>query len=348
MRYASKSLPSLLSAVSCRFEWIRVDSGGFVWIRGGFGWIWVDSGWIRGGFGWIWVNSGGFGWFHVLVLTVVKTVLKYVYVGCKVFTYFYCLDRRSWMIGDEQSLQNIYQDNQEVAKYFGRIVYKIVKHSHFKPDDFQKYDLHLCEAYCLLWQNAETGSVSGRKLGIPLKIGLFAALFIDLCAANRLDIFRKENVAEPMFRITDLHATDTFLDSAIFDTMRKANSHGRLREAKLMSWLERAEEAECVDNTFDSLVAKGILKEKTTGLLGTCKRFPTVDPTPENVLESKIKDIAFKRESPDSFMEALLVLSRESDQIFMCSDPILRKHFTCAEYVQAKKNLDQMFNSYTV
>ena len=35
-----------------------------------------------------------------------------------------------------------------------------------------------------------------------------------------------------------------------------------------MSWLERAEEADCVDSTFDSLVAKGILDQKTTGVLG--------------------------------------------------------------------------------
>merc|ERR1719450_252182 len=121
------------------------------------------------------------------------------------------------MIGDEQSLQNYYLDNQEVAKYFARVVYKIIKHSSFNTDDFQKYDLHLCEAYCLPWQNAETGSVSGRKVGVPLKIGVFAALFIDLFAVHRLDIYMKECVPEPLFRITDLHATDTFLDSAIFD-----------------------------------------------------------------------------------------------------------------------------------
>ena len=41
-----------------------MDSGGFGWIRDGFGWIRVDSGgfgWIRDGFGWIRVDSGRFG-----------------------------------------------------------------------------------------------------------------------------------------------------------------------------------------------------------------------------------------------------------------------------------------------
>jgi len=255
------------------------------------------------------------------------------------------INRKSWMVGDEKSLQNCYLDNQEVAKYFARLVYKIVKHPNFKAEDFHNYDLHLCEAYCLLWQNAETGSVSGRKLGIPLKIGVFAALFIDLYAIQRLDIYSRDN-SEPLFRITDLHSTDTVLDGVIFDHMRRATSNGSLREAKLMSWLERAVEADCVDRTFDSLVSRGILKEKTTGILGTCKRYPTVDPLPETLLESKVKDVAFGRETADNFMKALLALSHESDQIFSCSDPILRKHFSAAEYVEAKKNLDQMFKSY--
>lgn len=253
------------------------------------------------------------------------------------------IDRKSWIIGDEQSLENLYQDNREVAKYFGRIAHKIVQHSHFKPEHFEQYELHLCEAYCLLWQNAETGSVSGRKIGIPLKIGVFTALFIDLCAAGRVEIFRKDGVAEPMFRIVDLDETDMFLEEAIFLRMRQHKQAGRLREATLVSWLERAEEADCVDTTFDSLVARGILREQKSGLLGMSKRFPTQDPDYEISLEKKIKDVALKKELADSYIEALLVLCRDSDLIFQCSDPILKKHFTAAEYVEATKNLDQMF-----
>ena len=41
-----------------RLSWVWIVSGGFGWIRGGFG---VDS----GGFGWIRVDSGGFGWIRV-------------------------------------------------------------------------------------------------------------------------------------------------------------------------------------------------------------------------------------------------------------------------------------------
>jgi len=246
------------------------------------------------------------------------------------------------MATDPQSLANIYQDMEEVAKVFGRIVYNTICHTNFKPDEFDQHSLFLCEAYCLLWQDAGTGQVDGRKVGIPLKVGVFAALFIDLAAASKIEVFKNNHDDEPMFRVIDQNATESFLDVAIFDSLRSADLHGRLREAKLWKWLIRAEDAECVENTFDSLVIKGILKEKPSGLFGIFKRFPTRNPLPEKKLEEKIKNIAFNKESPDSYMLSLLILSRESDQIFLCSDPILKKHFTSLEYKEAKKTLDQI------
>lgn len=247
------------------------------------------------------------------------------------------------MATDPSSLANLYQDQDDIAKCFGHIVYNIIKNStDFKVEDFINHELYLSEAYCLLWQNAETGEVNGRRVGMPLKIGVFAALFIDLYASGLIDIFMHHDDDEPMFRITESHSTQSFLDFAIFDSLRVANAQGRLREAKLWKWLLRAEDADCVENTFESLIARGILKEKSTGILGLFKKFPTVNPEPEQSLEKKIKDIVFRDIKPDSYMLSLLILSRESDRIFMCEDPILRKHFTSAEYSDAKKNLDRI------
>ena len=56
-----------------------------------------------------------------------------------------------------------------------------------------------------------------------------------------------------MFRVTDLGVTDPFLEEAIFECMRNQKMKRRLREATLMNWLNRAEEADCVDTTFDNL-----------------------------------------------------------------------------------------------
>lgn len=246
------------------------------------------------------------------------------------------------MATDPKSLSNLYQDQDDVAKHFARVIYNITINSkEFNVEDFGEYDLHLCEAFCLLWQNAETGEVNGRKLGLPLKISVFAAVFIDLYAAKRIEFYKASEFDEPGFRIINKDFINTFLDIAIFDSLRTANKHGKLRDAKLWKWLQLAEEKESVECTFDSLVARGILSEKKSGILGIFKRFPTLDPEPERNLEEKIKNIAFKRLKPDSYMMSLLVLSRDSDRIFMCKDPILRKHFTSSEYADAKKNLDR-------
>ena len=250
------------------------------------------------------------------------------------------------MATEPSSLANLYQDMDDIAKCFGHIVHNIINNStDFDVLDFANHNLYLSEAYCLLWQNAETGEVDGRRVGLPLKIGVLAALFIDLHASGLIDVFMSPDEDEPMFRVLDTHSTQTFLDFAIFDSLRVANAQGRLREAKLWKWLLRAEDADCVENTFESLMARGILKEKSTGFLGLFKKFPTVNPEPEQALEKKIKDIVFNDHKLDSYMLSLLILSRESDRIFMCEDPILRKHFTSAEYTMAKKNLDRILLS---
>lgn len=247
------------------------------------------------------------------------------------------------MATDPSSLANLYQDQEDVAKCFGHIVYNITNNSvDFQPTHFAKHDLYLSEAYCLLWQNAETGEVMGRRVGVPLKIGVFAALFIDLYVSGFIDVFKGTDDEDPMFRLIDTHSTESFLDIAVFDSLRVANAHGRLREAKLWKWLIRADDSDCVESTFESLVARGILKEKSSGLLGLFKKFPTVNPEPEKQLEDKIKSIAFGNENPDSYMLSLLILCRESDRIFLSKDPILKKHFTSAEYSKAKKNLDKV------
>jgi len=259
------------------------------------------------------------------------------------------IDRRGWCVADEQSLQNFYLDKYEVARFFARIINKIVGEPEFNPDQFQNYNLLLCEAYCLLWQHPETGRVSGRKVGLPLKIGNFSAVFIDLYVAERLDIFVSKRQAEPCFQIVDHRATETTLDYIIFNTMRKAASKGNLRECLLMSSLARAEQADCVNSTLDSLIAKGVLEERTTGIFGRRKIFPTLDPTQENTLKTRIKDVALKKKDveSDSFVDTLLILARESDKIFSSSAPILGKYFTEGEYMQAMHNIDEMFKKYS-
>ena len=113
--------------------------------------------------------------------------------------------------------------------------------------------------------------------------------------------------------------------------------------------LARAEQADCVNSTLDSLIAKGVLEERTTGIFGRRKIFPTLDPTQENTLKTRIKDVALKKKDveSDSFVDTLLILARESDKIFSSSAPILGKYFTEGEYMQAMHNIDEMFKKYS-
>ncbi|XP_065676611.1 uncharacterized protein LOC136072123 isoform X1 [Hydra vulgaris] len=251
------------------------------------------------------------------------------------------------MACEPNSLANLYQDQEEVAKRFSRLVYKVVNDVNFNRDSFKQHDLHLCEAYCLLWQNAVTGEVDGRLFGIQLKIGAFAALFIDLCAENLIELYMHENDDEPHFRLIDQNINkviSVFLKISIFDALRNAKMHGKLRETVLWKWLIRAVDADCVELAFESLVARGILDEQPSGVFGIFKRFPTINPEPELKLEKLIQNIAFGFVFPDNYMLALLVLARESDRIFLCKDPILSKHFSFKEYESAKKNLDKIIS----
>ena len=71
-----------------------------------------------------------------------------------------------------------------------------------------------------------------------------------------------------MFRVTDLGVTDPFLEEAIFECMRNQKMKRRLREATLMNWLNRAEEADCVDTTFDNLGAHFLFQKSMIRFCG--------------------------------------------------------------------------------
>ena len=115
-------------------------------------------------------------------------------------------------------LSNFYQDQTRIAKGFGHSVYDIVHYSiNFDRTDFENHSLYLSEAYCLLWQNGETGKVCGRRLEFPLKIGVFAALFVDL----HVNIYRGKEIRDPSFHIiSDL--VEEFLDIAAFRNLVKS------------------------------------------------------------------------------------------------------------------------------
>eukprot|EP00794_Sanderia_malayensis_P019070 gene19070-20985_t len=241
---------------------------------------------------------------------------------------------------DPKSLANLYQPLDEVALGFARTVYEVATSRLFLLSDFQNRDIFLSEAYLLLWQNSETGHVDGRKVGLPLKVGAYAALFLDLIVAGKLEIFLSPEDRDPRVRVVDDMPTGTFLDDGLFDSLR-ARHH---RTINLQKWLEKAEESSCVDIILNNLILRGILKKEKCGMLGLklFRKFPTTNPQPERDLVQEIRDVAITDTRPDSYILALLALCRDADNIFLISDPILKKHFEPDEYQESKKKIDKL------
>ena len=246
---------------------------------------------------------------------------------------------------DPKSLANLYQPLDEVALGFAKTIYEICTAKWFKVEDFQKHEILLSEAYVLLWQNSETGDVDGRKVGLPLKVGAFATVFLDLIASKKIEVFLTHEDRDPRVRVIDDTQTGTFLDGALFDDLRLRHH----RAMRLQKYLERAEESSCVDIILNSLILRGILKKEKKGFPGLkfFRRFPTTNPKPEKDLVEQIRNVSLDQdENHDSYIIALLAICREADNIFLISDPILKKYFSTLEYTELKKRMDKMINEY--
>jgi len=246
---------------------------------------------------------------------------------------------------DPKSLANLYQPLDEVALGFAKTIYEICTAKWFKVEDFQKHEILLSEAYVLLWQNSETGDVDGRKVGLPLKVGAFATVFLDLIASKKIEVFLTHEDRDPRVRVIDDTQTGTFLDGALFDDLRLRHH----RVMRLQKYLERAEESSCVDIILNSLILRGILKKEKKGFPGLkfFRRFPTTNPKPEKDLVEQIRNVSLdEEENHDSYIIALLAICREADNIFLISDPILKKYFSTLEYTELKKRMDKMINEY--
>ena len=242
---------------------------------------------------------------------------------------------------DPKSLANLYQPLDEVALGFSRTIFEICTAKWFQIEHFQRHEILLSEAYLLLWQNSETGDVDGRKVGLPLKVGAYAGIFLDLIVAGKIEIFLAHDDREPRVRIMDETPTGTFLDDALFDDLRLRHH----RVIRLAKWLERAEESSCVDIILSSLILRGILKKEKKGIPGLkfFRKFPTTNPEPERDLVHQIREVGQNEvERPDSYIIALLALCREADNIFLISDPILKKYFEPEEYPELKKKIDRL------
>ncbi|XP_065064604.1 uncharacterized protein LOC135690853 [Rhopilema esculentum] len=242
---------------------------------------------------------------------------------------------------DPKSLANLYQPLDEVASGFSRTIHELCSSRWFCFEDFKQHEILLSEAYVLLWQNSETGDIDGRKVGLPLKVGAYAAVFLDLIISRKIEVYYQHDEKESRVRVIDDTATGTFLDDALFDDLRLKHH----RVIRLSKWLEKAEESACVEIILSSLILRGILKKEKIGFPGLrfFRRFPTTNPEPEKDLIAQIRSLNVDEDGKvDSYIVSLLAICREADNVFLISDPILKKYFNSVEYPELKKKIDRI------
>lgn len=229
----------------------------------------------------------------------------------------------------------------------------IVTSHWFDKEDFNHEKLKLSQAFCLLWQDPESGEVSGRKMGVECNVGATAAAILDLIVMNRVEIELESNTTLGVkddniwLKVINEKPTDTFLDGPLFDEIVKHHNKNPDKPQKLKKvifW--DIGKVMCKNQvgtvTLDSLVDIGVLemKEKLVG-----RKYPTVKPGVEDSLRDQIRSVVLDDAEPNSYIHSLLLISRISDRLHLVSEPVLKKCFSKDEYGRAKDKLDAMLDS---
>ena len=175
--------------------------------------------------------------------------------------------------------------------------------------------------------------------------GAYAAIILDLVAAGKIDLEEDPNsLCEPgdktcslFVNVIDTTPTYSFIDQAVFNELLKWHQESRSRSVH--DWLSTAQSSSSVSATLKNLISRGILGDVHTTWFGLFQTFPTVNMAPVQCLEMMLKNISLKEKRPDSYMLALITLSRTADNYYSYIDPFLERHFSKREYKVAKENI---------
>ncbi|KXJ14920.1 hypothetical protein AC249_AIPGENE27505 [Exaiptasia diaphana] len=227
----------------------------------------------------------------------------------------------------------------------------IVNSSWFDKESFQTEKLKLSQAFCLLWQDPESGDVSGRKSGVECQAAAAAAGIVDLIVMDRVEIevqpnktlgIKDDNI---LLKVKNEKPTGTYLDGPLFDDIAEHHNKkpGNPEKVKKVIWRDIAHmrtKSQVATNTLDSLVELGILdmKEKFVG-----RKYPTAKPGVEESLRDQIRSVVLDGAEPNSYIHALLIISRMADKVSM-NTPVLKKCFTKDEYDRAKDKMNAMID----
>ncbi|XP_032234023.1 uncharacterized protein LOC116616177 [Nematostella vectensis] len=234
----------------------------------------------------------------------------------------------------------------EYSAFVQTYLREILQSGRFNIKDCQSRNLHLSQAYCLLWQNPETGEVTGRVSDEIIHDAAVAAILLDLAVRGYVELCIQEKtfmmkvgiVSQGVdVKVTNPTPTDTFLDKALFtrildSTMRSAGD-----------WMIRTfslKGGEVLTPILDSLVDQGIFSVESQSCMG--RKYPIMNQGPKKELQKELQMIALNDHHADGFMWPLLKLARGVDALELGRAPILEHNFSDQDYNRAKKNIERL------
>ena len=85
-------------------------------------------------------------------------------------------------------MANVVSQLEIVTKQMTKAVVKLQTASYFEPSVVAEKPLKLSQAYCLMWQERESGDVDGRRSSFELLGGAIAAALLDLIVMGRIEL----------------------------------------------------------------------------------------------------------------------------------------------------------------
>ena len=220
----------------------------------------------------------------------------------------------------------------------------------FDKKVFKKRPLDLSEAYVLVWHNTSNSTIDGKS-NMNLRVGASAAVLLDLMVREKIEIADDDTHlgcdqhCDLAIKVLNVKSTKSYLDYAGFKQIVNYHEKNHGKRYLVKDWFEDQENQYTVKIILRNLVERKIIGDVQTGMCGIMHKYPTKDASFETALDTEMKQVSLKECKPDSFMLALLTLSRTADHLFTFIDPILRKHFTKDEYKVAKENIKVIVQS---
>ncbi|KAK3710157.1 hypothetical protein QZH41_010556 [Actinostola sp. cb2023] len=238
----------------------------------------------------------------------------------------------------------------EDAWYMADKLREVLEAKNFNKDDFDTRAFKLSQAFCLLWQDKDTGEVSGRQRSGKTANAAVVAVLIDLFILGKIEfealvkqwtsMRRKREII--YVKVIDTSLTGTYLDKALFTSMLSYHNAKPDEPKTVTEWIIQGSclPPTCATNVLDSLVEAKILG-KTSVMFW--KKFPTLNAEPETQLVQEIRRIALLGHIADGYMWTLIKLLCDIDNNTFTKGSLLSRHFSAEESPKAKSHFTTLF-----